>query len=412
MEGVMAKKPQRKNEAEVDEKTVEAVKSSVKFTAPEITKEYSPDDEIKPKDEPVGEVLKAKEIIADKIVYQKDERGIEWKKSSQSDEWSAKHLDVATNEIFQLKKDKDGNETWYTDDGKTKRYTKDKNGNEAWYDALGRVTREKTPNGREKLYVNGVKVADIKWGNDGSGTAYINGIEGECKLTKRKYGGRETDNYVVNNENYTKLEDLEIHKNGGMKTHPGYSSVYRSDGSLESVKMRNGQTYFADKNGRITKSYGSEGKTEYRTGMVSSQHFPPVIANPKKEKTTDEKGNVTYYKEDGWTRSHTVDKKGKTTYYTADGQTIDHTVDKNGKETYYTPDGKVDKDKTKAARTEAKKKTAAVLRADRIVSDKEMKKAMREAIESMAKSGEQEKSMALQQESPSLILQAQRGGRG
>ena len=118
------------------------------------------------------------------------------------------------------------------------------------------------------------------------------------------------------------------------------------------------------------------------------------------------------------TRSHTVDKKGKTTYYTADGQTIDHTVDKNGKETYYTPDDEKDKDKTKAARDEAKKKTAAVLRADRTVSDKEMDKAMREAG-SMAKSGEQEKLTALQQEKtaqqqevPSSILQAQRGGRG
>lgn len=405
----MAKKPQRKNEAEVDKEIFEAIKANVKFQAPEI-----PPFEIKGNDEPVDEIIKAKEIKADEIVYQKDERGFEWTKPSQSDEWSAEYRDHETGEKFKLKKDKDGNETWYAEDGKTMRYVKSKDGREVWFDASGQKTRVKTTDGHERLYANGVKVADIKWDKDGNGTASIIGIEGECKL--RKSDGWGTDRYRVENENYTGLGCLEIHNNGGMKKHPRYSCVYRSDGSLESVGMNNGQTYYADKNGRITTSYGPEGKTEYSKGKVSG--FPPVITNPKKEKTTDEKGNVTYYQEDGWTRSHTVDKKGKTTYYTADGQTIDHTVDKNGKETYYTPDGKVDKDKTKAARDEAKKKTAAVLRADRTVSDKEMDKAMREAG-SMAKSGEQEKLTALQQEKtaqqqevPSSILQAQRGGRG
>lgn len=331
--------------------------------------------EIKAKDEPVGEVLEAKEVIATETESHTDKRGIYWSrvKGSQQ-EFTGKYCDEA-GVRYVTKKNEQGTETWYSDDGKTKRYMKTKSGREMWFDNDGKPTRSKTPDGKEILFRNGERVATIQWSNDGkTGTAYFSGIRGECKIEKKPYGAKDKEEYKVSNENYTYLDNLVVHKNGGYESLPTTGATkYRANGTLQQIEVSGGNIYYVESDGKTIKSSKNykTGETTYFTGggvrkiIKNNEGGVTYSFNSAWHKThsVDNQGTTTYYNEDN-VPTRSVDKKGNETYYAADGKTVDHTIDKKGKITYYMPDGKtVDKEKTKTARqmVDDKAKQTAIL---------------------------------------------------
>ena len=225
-------------------------------------------------------------------------------------------LDLVPNSCFQS----------YREDGVTPKSSRDKEGNVTYYREDGKT-------------VDSVHSADGSWYHyreDGITLKSLKDKDG--KRTYFQEDGKTVSCIFDNEGNFTSLEKI-YYKNDEHGNNIGYrekdnsiASMLSTDGTYRSYR-EDGKTLrtFRDKDGNST-HYREDGKTvdfEFDKDGV----FRSYREDGKTLKSTrDKDGNSTYYRKDGTIR-RTSAKDGTEVYYREDGKTIDFIKNKDGKKT-------------------------------------------------------------------------------